>query len=32
LPQQRAVVRWLHSTISVRRAAKADNFFADFYG
>ena len=32
LPQQRAVVRLLHSTISVRRPAKADNFFAGFYG
>ncbi len=32
LPQQRAVVRWLHSAISVRRAAKADNLFENFYG
>ncbi len=30
LPQQRAVVRWLHSPISVRRPAKADNLFAIF--
>ena len=29
LPQQRAVVRWLHSVVSVRRADKTDNLFAD---
>jgi len=31
-PQQRAVFRWLHSWISVRRPAKADNLFATFTG
>jgi hypothetical protein len=29
LPQQRTVVPGLHSPISVRRSAKADNLFAD---
>jgi hypothetical protein len=30
--QQRAVIRWLHSWISVRRPVKADNLFATFPG
>jgi hypothetical protein len=30
LPQQRAVVRWLHSTISVRWRDKTDNLFGSF--
>jgi hypothetical protein len=29
-PQQRTVFGWLHSQISVRRPAKADNLFATF--
>jgi hypothetical protein len=28
LPQQHAVIRWLHSTVSVRSPAKAHNLFA----
>ena len=30
LPQQRAVIRGLHSSISVRHQANPDNLFADF--
>jgi hypothetical protein len=28
LPQQYAVIRWLHSAVSVRNLAKTDNLFA----